>query len=106
MLNYLARRRSPIADITLNPGVWILVGDDAVLNRLKRSLPPYIVYMDREFSYFGYNYFGKDFAQKIHDWIQTHYSVQAQIGATPFTGKGFGIQILMRNDIRKDPSNA
>ncbi len=105
MLNYLARRRSPIADITLNPGVWILVGDDAVLNRLKRSLPPYIVYMDREFSYFGYNYFGKDFAQKIHDWIQTHYSVQAQIGATPFTGNGFGIQILMRNTLRKNPAN-
>ncbi len=105
MLNYLARRRSPIPDITLNPGVWILVGDDAVLDRLKRSSPPYIVYMDREFPYFGYNHFGKDFAQKIHAWIQTHYSVQAQIGATPFTGKGFGIQILMRNTIRKDPSN-
>jgi 4-amino-4-deoxy-L-arabinose transferase-like glycosyltransferase len=97
MLNYLARRRSPIADITLNPGVWILVGDDAVLDRLKQSSPPYIVYMDREFPYFGYNHFGKDYAQKIHAWIQTHYSFQAQIGATPFTDKGFGIQILKRN---------
>ncbi len=43
MLNYLARRRSPIADITLNPGVWVLVGDDAVLDHLKQSSPPYIV---------------------------------------------------------------
>ena len=97
MLNYLARRRSPISDITLNPGVWILVGDDAVLDRLKRSSPPYIIYMDREFPYFGYNHFGKDFAQKIHAWIQSNYTLHAQIGNTPFTGKGFGIQILKRN---------
>ncbi len=106
MLNYLARRKNPIADITLNPGVWVLVGDKAVLERLEKASPPYIVYIDREFPYFGYNHFGKDFAQKIHAWIQTHYSIQAQIGATPFTDKGFGIQILKRNTIRKDPSNA
>jgi len=103
MLNYLARRRSPIADITYNPSAWVLVGDDAVLEHLKRSSPPYIVYLDREFPYFGYNHFGKDFAQKIHAWIQTHYSVEAQIGPTPFTGQGFGIQILKRNTLRKDP---
>ncbi len=103
MLNYLARRRSPIADITYNPSAWVLVGDDAVLVHLKRSSPPYIVYLDREFPYFGYNHFGKDFAQKIHAWIQTHYSVEAQIGPTPFTGQGFGIQILKRNTLRKDP---
>jgi len=97
MLNYLSRRKSSIADITLNPGVWILVGDAAVLDRLETSSPTYIVYMDREFPYFGLNKFGVDFAQKIDHWIKSHYSLEAQIGATPFEGKGFGIQILKRN---------
>ena len=99
MLNYLARRKNSIADITLNPGVWILVGDEAVLNRLEKASPPYIVYIDREFPYFGLNKFGIDFAQKIDRWIKSHYSVEAQFGATPFEGKGFGIQILKRNQI-------
>lgn len=96
MLNYLARRRTPIADITLNPGVWILVGDEAVIQRLESSSPDYIIYMDREFPYFGLNKFGKDFAQKIDGWIKPRYTVQAQFGATPFSGKGFGIQILRK----------
>lgn len=97
ILNYLSRRKSSIADITLNPGVWILVGDEAVLDRLETSSPTYIVYMDREFPYFGLNKFGVDFAQGIDRWIKNHYSLEAQIGATPFEGKGFGIQILKRN---------
>lgn len=97
MLNYLARRRNSIADITLNPGVWILVGDEAVLDRLKKASPKYVVYIDREFPYFGLDKFGIDFAQKIDGWIRDHYSLQAQFGAAPFEGKGFGIQILKRN---------
>jgi dolichyl-phosphate-mannose-protein mannosyltransferase len=96
ILNYLSRRKNSIADITLNPGVWVLVGDDAVLERLKKASPAYIVYMDREFPYFGLNKFGKDFAQKIDGWIKNHYTVQAQFGATPFSGEGFGIQILRK----------
>ena len=99
MLNYLARRKSSIADITLNPGVWILVGDEAVLDRLEQAPPNYIVYMDREFPYFGLSKFGVDFAQKIDRWIKNHYSLEVQIGAPPFQGKGFGIQILKRNQI-------
>lgn len=97
MLNYLSRRKSSIADITLNPGVWILVGDEAVLERLEQSPPAYIVNMDREFPYFGLNKFGVDFAQRIDQWVKSHYSLEVQIGATPFEGKGFGIQILKRN---------
>ena len=97
MLNYLARRKSSIADITLNPGVWILVGDKAVLERLEKASPPYIVYIDREFPYFGLDRFGIDFAQKIDGWIRKRYSLEVQFGATPFEGKGFGIQILKRN---------
>jgi hypothetical protein len=97
ILNYLARRKSPIADITLNPGVWILVGDEAVLERLANASPAYILYVDREFPYFELNRFGIDFAQKIDHWIRKHYSVEARFGAPPFEGKGFGIQILKRN---------
>jgi hypothetical protein len=97
MLNYLARRKHSIADITLNPGVWTLVGDEAVLQRLEKSSPDYIIYMDREFPYFGLNKFGKGFAQRIDGWIKNHYTVQAQFGATPFSGEGFGIQILRKN---------
>ena len=97
MLNYLARKRSSIADITLNPGVWILAGDEAVLERLKKNSPDYIVYLDREFPYFGLNNFGEDFAQNIDGWIKENYTAEALFGAPPFKGKGFGIQILRKN---------
>lgn len=96
MLNYLTRRRSPISDITLNPGVWVLVGDEAVLRRLEKASPAYIIYVDRDFSFFGLNKFGKDFAQRIDKWIKNHYTLQVQFGATPFSGEGFGIQILRK----------
>jgi hypothetical protein len=103
MLNYMARRKNPIRDVNLNPGVWVIVGDDPVLHDLKTSSPPYIVLVDREFSYFGYTYFGKDFAKPVYSWVMKHYSLEKQIGEVPFTGSGFGIQILKRNTLPKDP---
>ncbi|MEE9498750.1 MAG: glycosyltransferase family 39 protein [Nitrospinaceae bacterium] len=106
MLNYMARRKSPIKDVNLNPSVWLIVGDDPVLQELKTSSPPYIILVDRKFSYFGYPYFGKDYGKPIYAWVLDHYSLEKQIGEAPFTGKGFGIQILKRNSHRKTSPNA
>jgi 4-amino-4-deoxy-L-arabinose transferase-like glycosyltransferase len=106
MLNYMSRRKSPIRDVNLNPHVWQIVGDEQVLQDLYATSPAYIILVDHDFSYFGLRYFGQDFAVPIYSWITQNYTLEKQIGATPFTGKGFGIQILKRNSDRKNPKNA
>ncbi len=98
MLNYLSRHRDPAKGFILNP-VTLLLFDNgkSYLEDLKKANPPYVVLIDRYFPEFNMIYFGKDYAQDVHAWIQKNYSPHQQIGATPFTASGFGIQILKRN---------
>ena len=59
----------------------------------------YILLVDREFPEFGFKYFGKDFGADILGWIVQNYFLEKQFGETPFTGKGFGIQILKKREL-------
>ncbi len=96
MLNYMARRKSPIKYVNLSPGQWMIVGNDPVLRDLKASAPPYIMLVDQKSPSFGYPYFGKDFGKPIYAWVMNNYSLEKQFGAEPFADKGFGIQILKK----------
>lgn len=98
LLNYLARRRHPIPDIEFSSGIWILLGESSMLNSLKQSRPPYIIFISRDFSSFGPRIFGKDYAQNTLAWILNHYTLEKQFGQDPLSGTGFGIQILKRSD--------
>jgi len=93
MLNYLARRKHPIKDTILSPPLWKIAGDAGVLKQLEEASSPYIVFVDREFPYFGEKHFGKDYGNETFLWVQSHYELIQQFGPTPFTGQGFGIQI-------------
>ena len=101
LLNYLARRRHPIPDIEFSSGIWILLGESSMLNSLKQSRPPYIIFISRDFSSFGPRIFGKDYAQNTLAWILNHYTLEKQFGQDPLSGTGFGIQILKRSDHSK-----
>ena len=108
IVNYLSRRKSPTEHINLNPGMWMLVGgNEPVIKSLQRSVPPYILLVDREFPEFGLKYFGRDFGKEILDWVSQNYALEKQFGETPFTGKGFGIQILKKREVtgKMDPEN-
>jgi len=48
----------------------------------------------------GARYFGQDYAQDSFQWIQQNYELEKQFGAEPFSGRGFGIQILRKKEAR------
>ncbi len=98
MINYMTRHRNPLRVHTLNPVEAKIFGEQKYLNEIKTALPEYILFLDVDSSRLGAQYFGLDYAQNIHQWIRSNYSLDKQFGSTPFTGKGFGIQILKRKD--------
>ena len=97
MFNYMTGNANAGPILEFSSGIWILTGEKPLLDSLKTHPPDYIVFVERNFYYFGYPYFGKDYAKESHEWILNHYTLEKQFGATPFSGNGFGIQILKRN---------
>ncbi len=100
MLNYLTRRKNPIKQITINPLQTSLIGENSFLGYLKDAQPSHIVLVERDMSLIGARYFGQDYAQDSFQWIQQNYELEKQFGAEPFSGRGFGIQILRKKEAR------
>ncbi len=98
IFNYLTKKQSPIGYINLNPAVWLAIGENKIHKQIKSSISDYIVLVDQEFPYFGAKHFGKDFGKPTFDWIKNNYKLEKQFGEVPFTGNGFGIQILKRRE--------
>jgi len=96
MFNYLTRRKLPTQDIYFDPMTSVLIGEAAMLNRLQKAQPPYILFANFDYVWFGGRFFGKDYGKPIFEWVVSDYSLMKQIGPTPFTGQGFGVQIWKR----------
>jgi len=97
MINYLSRHRDPAKGFLLNPFTWLTFArDGSYLQELKSNPPPYVIFMDRNFPAWSTPLFGKDFGEAIYRWVLEDYDLIKQIGATPFTQSGFGIQIFKR----------
>ncbi len=97
MLNYMTRRESSLKYVYLDPGAFQLIGDYQIYEDLQRIRPPYIVLIEQKFPQQGRTNFGKDFGKHILSWIHKNYFIIRQYGAEPFSGKGFGIQILKKS---------
>ena len=85
MLNFLARRASPIAVVNIMPPEVISVGEDQIIQQLDIHPPDLIVLSeidirDRAFILTDGNY---HYGQKILAWVQKHYKkvIPAQPGA-------------------------
>ncbi len=100
MINYMTGHPNPLRHHTFNPGHALLFGEKNYLANLKAISPAHILLVDRDFAPFGRRFFGRDYARQIYSWIVQNYEVQKQFGEIPFSGRGFGIQILRRKDIR------
>jgi 4-amino-4-deoxy-L-arabinose transferase-like glycosyltransferase len=96
MINYMTRHHNPLRVHTINPVEARIFGEEQYLNEMKAAFPEYILFLDVDSSRLGAQYFGRDYAQNIYQWIQTHYSLQKQFGQPPFQGRGFGIQLLKK----------
>ena len=100
MLNYLMRHKNPVKLITFDPIHSSLIGEEAFLGYLKKADSFHILLVDRDMSFLGARYFGQDYAQDSFQWIQQNYELEKQFGAEPFSGRGFGIQILRKKEAR------
>lgn len=96
MINYMSRHPNPLRIHSFNPVEARIFGEQKYLEEMINISPEYVLLVDIEFTILGARNFGQDYARDIYLWIRNNYSVQKQFGAEPFTGKGFGIQILKR----------
>ena len=100
MINYLSRHPHPLPLISFNPYVAALRGDQEYLQSLQKTSSPYILLVDMDSSILGVRYFGQDYARNVYQWIIQNYTLEQQFGAVPFSGRGFGSQILKKKEAR------
>ena len=99
ILNYLSRNDNHCYYTDTMPTTLSRFGESNVLNALKACSANYVILVDRDVTEFGYKSYGEDIATKIKTWVKENYSPIVNIGNQPFSGKGFGIVIMKRNEM-------
>lgn len=98
MLNYLARRDSPLRVINLMPPEMLAFGEAAVLQSLARRPPQLVLLVHKDMREYGYPQFGTDprYGLTTVTWIRDRYRTVRIVGAHPMSPSGSGIEILER----------
>jgi hypothetical protein len=99
MINYLARRPNPTPYFVFVPLEIALFGEDRILAAFAAKPADYVMLVHRDTSEYGVQYFGRDYAQRLHAWIAKNYRAVAQFGAPPLEDGRFGIRLMQRNDL-------
>jgi len=99
MINYLARRVCPIPYVNLNPPNFTFFGEERILASFREHSPDFILIAHKDTSEFGYQYFGRDYAVDLFEWIRTNYEGIALIGSMPHHDGRFGIRLMQRRDL-------
>jgi hypothetical protein len=98
MLNYLARRRSPTRYINFMPPELLILGEDAMVEALRRNPPRRVVVVHND-TYFPYRItFSTDYGQKLWAFVEERYKEEVQVGGDPMKGTRFGILIMEPRD--------
>jgi hypothetical protein len=95
-LNYLARLRSPTRYLNFMPPEILLFGEDAILAELVASPPDLVAVVHKDTSEYGFPLFGRDYASRLWEWVQTGYEPCAVFGDPPLVDGRFGIALLAR----------
>jgi hypothetical protein len=98
IINYLARRENPTAQLNFTPPAIIMYGEPIMLDALRSHPPTYIILTGVDTSEYGPRFFGGDYAKDIGGWMQENYVVIRVIGARPFRDPGFGLALFRRKD--------
>lgn len=93
IFNYLLRKPFPSRDTLFSPLSMRVQGETEVLAQLQRAAPPFILLVHADYRWFGQRHFGIDYARSVMQWVKSDYVMIRQIGATPFAGREFGVQI-------------
>jgi hypothetical protein len=98
MLNFLARRPNSQRYSMLNPPEVLVFGEPAIVESHRARPPDWIALVDKDESEFGWRFFGRDYAKDVGRFIADGYREVETFGARPFSGEGFGVTLLVRND--------
>jgi hypothetical protein len=104
MINYLARRPNSTPYFVLVPLEVNLFGEDRIIAAFAAKPPDLVLLVHRDTSEYGVQFFGRDYAQRIHAWIMANYRPVGRIGAQPFQDGRFGMQLMRRNDLDGPPA--
>ncbi len=99
MLNYLARRRSPVPYVSFMPLEMRMYGEDKMLGALQANPPDYIVLMNRSTMEYGCPFLGQGYGAHLLKWVKRHYQEVSLIGQRPFEDTRFGALLLRRSQI-------
>ncbi len=99
MLNYLARRRSPLRLHTFLPWEFTVFGEQTILFELMVTRPDFVVVTHRDATEYGPRYFGRHYGLSVARWITRHYRPIDQVGASPLAQPARpGLLLLARSD--------
>ena len=96
MLNYLSRRRSPLAYPQYSPVTLILWGEDRMVRDFDAHPPDFVLLVHRENTHEGARFFGRDYATALMERVQRNYRQVWQTGAPPLRDARFGLALLER----------
>jgi len=95
MLNYLLRMRSSIPYLTMLPSDVAAFGEDELLGALQRDPPALVALVHRDSSEFGPRFFGRDYGQRILEWVVRRYVPAGGAGDPPLRpGSVFGVRAM------------
>jgi hypothetical protein len=99
MLNYQARRRSPSPHMRWTGLELIVYGEQRMLSTLVDAPPDWVVLVHcASQDEFQLGRFGEDprSGRALVAWIREHYQLVERIGARPFAGPQFGVELRRR----------
>ncbi len=98
ILNYWLRWKNPVPHFLFVPTEIEAFGEGAMLAALEVHPPDWVAVVDRPYAEFGVGPFGVDpaWGAALLSWVDAHYQVVETLGAEPFGGRGFGVQLLRR----------
>lgn len=94
MINYLARRINPTPYTNFMPPELMVFGEERMLVAFQSRPPDYVVLVHKDTSEYGPRFFGRDYGQKLFNWIRGNYRPVSLVGATPLQTDQFGILLL------------
>lgn len=98
MINYLARRPSPLAPFFYFSAVTAGGGEDAIVNQLQLHPPDWIVVISRDLREYGIRRYGESpgHGEEIMRWVDAHYRFQGAAGGDPLDVHQRGVVLLSR----------
>jgi hypothetical protein len=73
-----------------------MFSEERMLAELERQRPEWVILVHRDDSEYGARFFGRDYGQKIGQWVQANYQGMQLFGAHPLTSPQFGVLITRR----------